>query len=1329
MQIKKKSIIHAIVISTCALVMILGYTFYHNYFDTKIMKLSSFFKGTSEVTKVDYAAYNTNQFVYLSDINYDKEQSKVGWGKLTMNNNSDGDLISLIVNGTRTYFLKGIFAHANSTVLYDISKYNEQYAYFTSYVGVDASRFDNGNGVIIEIATSNDGQNWNSVIKTNALKGNTEAEFVKIPITGVNYLRLSANTRGDATADHAVYGNAKLVSENYEEEVVNVDYIKKVSEYDELLKGKSSKEILASDELTLYMLQRNFVKNVGYELLQVYAAGDEQTEETLKWLMNNLDVLKMYTTGGKPLGNYINSLQVLTRLYQAHKMDLHDPENKDLFQRMMIAISLTHSSKVAFWVAGQDGSQVLSDAVKRYEQFKDLYLKGLNGEVKFETDIFKSLSVEELRWVVDTQMSDEEIPWLNWYSSATQPIKSDGSHNELGTTKYSNRSSAHTSLNPYTYIAYYQGWNYYDPNYYSKNAQCGVDAKNRHEAGYSRTASCENEYQLSKWGVGTDTPNKPRLWIVMEEDGVCGALSKLGANLLAVYGYPTAVIGQPGHAAYLSPSKVYDVETGKYITKWNIGNAAAGWGASEKGERFPLNWGSKANGWHSYYNVSYIILIQDALDEFATYEDAMMMMLTADLHEEDYKTQENIMREALKIESFNLDAWYKLIKVYEHLNKSAEDYYSLALEITDNMKNYPLPMMDLLRLIEPHIAVIDKIKFNNLKRNTLQNIANITNERHPDFIKNYHPNYKVINEMANNLLGNNNDLKVASFSFTGEHANSIVLEGTFANNKSPFRYSLDNQKTWTNVIDGSTIVPLDAKELASLNAEDDIYIQIIGSADTAENRHVIDLHDATAPTGLYANDWENRLIGKTDNMEWCRENSTTWTKFDEDTPTFEGNQKVYVRYAHHDNYLPSPEVEFTFTTDLSIPEEQYVSIDRLSVYARSSANGSEVAENMIDGNIATMWHSNYNAAADTERYITIKVEDGIYLKKLEYLPRRSGLNGVIKNATIYVSEDGENWRVAVESTNWDYNNSMKTVTLMEPVFANYIMIKVNESYGNFVSGTMLNFFEDTTKKKPEVENPEDPEEPPVVGPDIPADDPNKGDIPSKDPSDKEEEPPADDPNDKPDDKPEDDDTEDPKPSEDPKPEDKPSDDTDDDSEDDKPEDKPSDDADDDSEDDKPEDKPNDKPDDDTEDEPSENPPSVEEKPEDKPSVNPTPVVPDSDKEEDTPTFDEEHNKPTSTTTTKPSTTTRPSTTKKTTTKKTTKNTATRSKKTSTTSSASTTTITTTNTSETTTTMPVVTKDKKDANNYIVIGVVTIVSCSLIASATYTLVKSQKNNEK
>ena len=227
-----------------------------------------------------------DKFCYLSDIKYGTGSS-VGWGSITYDKNLDSSKnngkITLLVDGQKKQFFKGISAHATSTLIYDISNYN--YDYFTSYIGVDESRGNNGNGVKFSIYTSLDGENWDlkTPVSPQVMKGNTNAQFVKIDIKEANYIKLYAHNNGNAGSDHSVYADAKLIKEGYEENVI---------EYDEILKRYEGQEITGEYEKVL--LQRELVNNAGYDILQFTANYKNAYKETLEWLMNDLDNLRMY---------------------------------------------------------------------------------------------------------------------------------------------------------------------------------------------------------------------------------------------------------------------------------------------------------------------------------------------------------------------------------------------------------------------------------------------------------------------------------------------------------------------------------------------------------------------------------------------------------------------------------------------------------------------------------------------------------------------------------------------------------------------------------------------------------------------------------------------------------------------------------------------------------------------------------------------------------------------------------------------------------------------------------------------------------------------------
>ena len=70
---------------------------------------------------------NENQVVYLSDIPYSKGQT--AWGNITLDKTTDNGQLTMLLNGSTTIIKKGIWAHATSTLEYDIISYKD-YEYF-----------------------------------------------------------------------------------------------------------------------------------------------------------------------------------------------------------------------------------------------------------------------------------------------------------------------------------------------------------------------------------------------------------------------------------------------------------------------------------------------------------------------------------------------------------------------------------------------------------------------------------------------------------------------------------------------------------------------------------------------------------------------------------------------------------------------------------------------------------------------------------------------------------------------------------------------------------------------------------------------------------------------------------------------------------------------------------------------------------------------------------------------------------------------------------------------------------------------------------------------
>ncbi len=979
------------------------------------------YASVSEETK------KSNDFTYLSDITYVEDKSFVDSEHfIYKDTNETSNLITVNVEGKKRSFFKGMCAWATSELVYDLRNYD--YDYFTSYLGVDVRQQETyaNNGVIFRIYVSEDGENWGKPIaQTNAIRGMDNSKFIKVNIKNAKYLKLVADENGDSWFtqwyDEAVYADAKLIKEGYQEDTSVIDFIKPVEEYDNIIKNKyAGQEITGDYELTL--LQREFVNNVGYDILQSFVKYNENYKEVVSWLMNDNENLCLYIMGGKPDGAYIESLKVLSELYTRYKDDLKNEtvtKNgivlKDLYRKMMVSLSLTHSANCGLWAGGMTNNPNdpnNSNAVTRYEIYKKMHQEG-----KLDNKIFEFLKVEEMRFLTNNIIDDEEIEWINAYT----------------------KKQPKNPRDPYTYIKYGAGYDYNKNQYYTSE-------------NYKKW---NKKYDLSKFNI-TYKKGFPKLWIVFEEGGVCGAISKTGSNIWGSYGVPSTVVHQPGHAAYIVYSKRANGDG-----VWNLYNDVSGWSQTGKTEkltiRMPNGWGT--GDYASFYSGSYILLAQAALNDFNNYEKAEKILLLANTYNNDKEKLNQLYREALKIQPFNFDAWHGLVELYKNdKTKTDEDYCNLAHEIADNLKYYPLPMYDLLRIIEPCIETVgNKVQFTLLRTKALKEASNVKDS---DSIQ-----ANAVRAVANYLLGTV-DNTVASFSFDGENAGSIMLAERFKDSNVRWEYSLNEKQTWTQT--SKHKVGLTKQELESITENTDIYVHIVGSDYSDKNIFKIDIQKSATPNKLYNNDLENKIIGATDTMEWRLNSNEPWTSYKTKEPDLTGNKTVEVRVGKNGIYTPSDILTYNFTEDNQPDEQKYIPISHLSIHKLSSQqSNAEAGKNVIDGNIKTIWHSKWNGS-DKERFIIIKLDTPVYLSALQYVPRQDASNGRIKSGTISVSMDDSSWTEVGTISNWKNDSSPKTVVFDKSVKAQYIKLQATQNHGDgrsFISGAMVNLFEDTTKKE------------------------------------------------------------------------------------------------------------------------------------------------------------------------------------------------------------------------------------------------------------------------
>ncbi len=1047
---------------------------------TMIVVAVALFFAPYESIIINLVSANTS-YKYLADI--EETSVKVGYGIFKKNKNDSNEMISLIINNQRTYSMNALYAHASSTIIYDISKY-PSFDTFSSYVGVDASRGNNGN-VIFRIYASNansyETNDWHLLKSSNALMGNSEAEKITVSIKGYKWLKLVADPNGNNSSDHAVYFDAMIYdSTKYNlSKQPTVDWIKTVDEYDAILNKKTDANIVSNEDLRLQLLQRTLVKRVGYPILQAFVTKNDRNYQFFEWLFNDINNLEEYLLGGTPEGNnYLQALTVFEELYFNHKNDLDDDTYGETYKKMMMAISLAYGSDVNFWQTANTKyvkpERTPSYPLKRYEVLKQLLTTGYtydNVSTSFEKDIFTDLEIEEMRWVVNNRISDEEIPWLNWYTQMTKE----------GKTPY----GAEGYKNPYNYIYYDSGfrWNYEDSEYYQTDSNyCAVtESKNLHKSqtalGYKRGMSCNDKYGLKNFGIETGENAPLRLWTIWEEDGVCGSLAGTGSNINMAYGVPSSLVSQPGHAAFFV-STVKEVD-GEKIREWGIDNAAAGWARSYKGERMLLDWGSKTYKWVNTNNAAYVIVAQRALNNFDDYRKAFIYNLIADVRNTT-NTKIKAYESAIGEQKYNVDAWYGLIQtILQDETTTSDEYLEVAKKIMEDFEEFPLPMYDLLKIFDYKID--NTISYNKSLTAVLEKQKTV---------KDY-PQSGVINDIATYLLGIKENNDIATFSFDGEDAGILKFiekpkdKDVTYNYEYTLNYSYEitdpekgigkvsDETVWVSLPAGTKEVDL-RDRIDELTAENDIVINKIGNDhNNPDNLFFIDLTIGKRPDDMYQNVNERKFANIDKNIaEWTLLDTyekqmavfmgddsveIDWHKFSEEEPVFsdEGNDMIALRNGYTKTYLPS-DIMIDFTKPkIENDEYSYVPFSRQEVTTSSSLNEGD-EKYLVDMGINSYWSS---AKGDSNAIINIALNKPIQFSKLEYYPRQSSDLGIITKVKIEVSLDDEHWTETASEVTWSKNTSSKAYIPITPVRAKYIRITVLDSTYGYVSAAMFNVYE------------------------------------------------------------------------------------------------------------------------------------------------------------------------------------------------------------------------------------------------------------------------------
>ena len=977
-----------------------------NFVTTSIIPKESHMSALSE-SQIDAKANEPQEkevltdkdYIYLSDMEY-TVQSKTGWGKIQKHKNSDGNTIKLRKEGEIVSYPKGMGFHANGQLIYDISNYSDTFTHFISDIGVDASRPEVAT-IKVQIFVSDDGNNWEKKEVAGLekiLKSADPCVSVNIDIKDKKYLKIDVNMAdGTNASDHCVLGDAKIAKETYKPSSEKFENLKKIEEYDKVIKAAASYEDAVAQH-NKDILAREFVNRFGYWNLQNLANTDANCNTAMTWIFSDEKILELVIDVGE-INDIYSFLNSLGTLYNAEINEIKNDKDEELYTKMIVALSAAYSSDRVASPFSFSHLAPSYDVKERFEKMKELYTEGkLSKE-------FKTLKVELLRMVMQDATREDEAEWFNYWTCGGKSGEYTGEFN-----------------NGAFWLSYVS------PNY-NRVENFDESQKSRFDA----------KYKLTEYNVPFADGTIYRLWMAFEYGGICWNCSRVGQSSYRVNGLPATGIYQPSHEAFVGYGETDDGEG-----YWGMGNNIFGWGRScttwggGNGYRLPLNWGNKTfgaktvSGSNAGNNAGYIILAQANLNDYEDFIKSSRYNLIANTYENDDE-KVKIYEKALEIDNINLDSYDYLIKLYEKMgDKITEDkWLELANKIIEAYKYFPNAMDDLVGLIKPHIKESAKIIEIEIKERTaLTEAMNLTRD---DNVQ-----YSEIKSLASVILGNFNT-PIATFSFDGEKAGKIIIADGYNINWS---FSLGGENGEYTKETNSHELQLTDEQIEEINENEDIHIKIDGTKEI----YTIDILKAQIPvkdgnTVLYANDDENRVLGTDNTMEWRiteeqilgddyqvevkKYDDAEWTSYAEKSPDLSGFKKIEIRVAANNNYLASDiseEYEFTDETiwlGEYLPDIAYIPVSNMKIkeVSTEAVEHAGSADNLIDGNLNTRYHSNWQGN-DDKRFVIIELDREFSIARLEYYAAGGG-NGKILDGSLYGCSEDEFNEEDQEKSNWE----------------------------------------------------------------------------------------------------------------------------------------------------------------------------------------------------------------------------------------------------------------------------------------------------------------------
>jgi len=129
----------------------------------------------------------------------------------------------------------------------------------------------------------------------------------------------------------------------------------------------------------------------------------------------------------------------------------------------------------------------------------------------------------------------------------------------------------------------------------------------------------------------------------------------------------------------------------------------------------------------------------------------------------------------------------------------------------------------------------------------------------------------------------------------------------------------------------------------------------------------------------------------------------------------------------------------------------------MTATATSQGNTANGPAGALDGNCATMWHSNWSPHAPLPQYITLDLGKTRPIEALVYTPRQDAAvpNGRISKYDVQVSADGNTWQ-SVATGNWDGTVDAKIARFPAGTTARHVRLIGLEGGADYAAATEVN---------------------------------------------------------------------------------------------------------------------------------------------------------------------------------------------------------------------------------------------------------------------------------